>query len=68
MPLLLEDIIYVIKGTSQYSENVLFLMRVQDHETCLSHEFLSCKHELMVNHPSGLLLEQTAVGMNLDRL
>lgn len=34
----------------------------------LSHKFFGGKHELMVDHPSWLLLEQAAVRVNLDCL
>ena len=34
----------------------------------LSHKFFGCKHELVVDHPSWLLLEQAAVRVNLDCL
>lgn len=34
----------------------------------LSHELLSGEHELVVDHPSGLVLEQTAVRVNHDCL
>ena len=34
----------------------------------LSHKFFGGKHELVVDHPSWLLLEQAAVRVNLDCL
>ena len=34
----------------------------------LSHKFFSGKHELVVDHPSWILLEQAAVRVNLEGL
>ena len=53
------------------SESILIFNKIKfklDFFHYLSHELLSCEHELMVNHPSGLLLKQTAVRMNHHRL
>ena len=34
----------------------------------LSHVLLSCEHQLMIYDPSGVLLKQTAVGVDVDHL
>ena len=48
---------------SQNHENIDLLIRPY-----LSHKFFGGKHELVVNHPSWMLLEQAAVRVNVDCL